>query len=170
MIPIFITLTTYRTVHCINPCLCSLFLNFPILRKTSRHYPPLFLFTLLFINYIISFEFVWFFVIPIKYLISLLYVLPLDASSSSPNLVSFSSVTYVYSTQFLLHPNWFLGRIEIKQINSDWTENLITSTNILFNFFGVITQNTNVTKLILLVLLVNHFIFQSFPDQNFFFC
>jgi hypothetical protein len=157
-------------VHCINPCLCSLFLNFSTLQTTSRYYPPLFLFTL-FIVSIISFAFVFFFVIPIKYLIILLHVLPLDSCGSSLNLVSFSSVTYVHSTQFLLLSNCSLGCRENNQINSDCTENWITSTNVLFNFFGVITQNTNVTKLILVVLLVyQFFFFLSFTDQHFIFC
>ena len=117
-IPVFIALTTYRMFHYISPCLCSLFLNFPILQMTSRYYPPIFLFTWLFIVYIISFAFCFFFC-NAHLIISLLCVLPLDACGSSFNPVSLSSVTYVNSTQFLFLSNCSLSCRESKKINSD---------------------------------------------------
>jgi len=100
-------------VHCINPCLCSLSVNFPILRKTSRYYPPPFLFTLFYSSYYLFC--VLFCNALYPYLIILLHDLPLDAYSASLNLVSFLSVTYVYSTQFLFLSNWSLGCTESKQ-------------------------------------------------------
>jgi hypothetical protein len=157
-------------IRFISPCLCSLFLNFSFSSNGFLGIILLFLIYYFYIFYIISFC-IWFFVIPINCLISVLYALPLDACSLSLNLVFFSSVTYVYSTQFLLLSNWSLGCRSSKQVYSDWIKlnwielNRITTTYIFFNSFGVITQHTNVTTLILVVRLVNQF-FSKFPHTK----